>query len=37
MPDPPFEPMEEKMISEMTAKWHKAEVGKYAHEVNLGT
>lgn len=36
MPDPLFEPMEEKMILEMTARQHKAEVGKCAHEVNCG-
>lgn len=36
MPDPPFGPMEEKMISEMTARQHKAEVGKHAHDVNCG-
>lgn len=34
MPDPPFEPMEEKTIWEMTVRQHKAEVGKSAHEVN---
>lgn len=36
MPDPPFEPTEEKMILEMIARQHKAEVGKCAHEVNCG-
>lgn len=36
MLDPPFGPMEEKMISEMTARQHKAEVGKRAHDVNCG-
>lgn len=36
MPDPPFEPMEEKMILEMTARQHKVEVGKCAHGVNCG-
>lgn len=34
MPDPPFGPTEEKMSSEMTARQHKAEVGKRAHDVN---
>lgn len=36
MLDPPFELMEERMILEMTARQHKAEVGKCAHEVNCG-
>lgn len=34
MPDPPFGPMEEKTILAMTARQHKAEVGKRAHDVN---